>query len=321
MLRMYVAMQRARDKKPGFVFFFLMSIWNTFLLASGRTTFPTERFMQANKLPCGFTDRHCIESKSVGILVLAARKDLVMLPHSISAAVSSIGHQDSEVYTTVILPSEDIGRCQELLIGFKNISLVEEESLLDHEFRICLRERFKDRYGWALQQFLKVAFVLKSDLDGVFVVDADTVLIGKRDWLCENGSQKLTPSDEYNPSYYEFLSTRGVGSLNPKFTFVSHHMLMQPWILREAFAFAGWKNLKDLLLSVNSHKFLNDTSPFSIDFELYAQYLYQAYPDRVSLEKWCNLGIPREEDLDSQIRSSISRYSHQFSSISFHSYL
>jgi hypothetical protein len=163
--------------------------------------------------------------------------------------------------------------------------------------------------------------VLDSDLDGVFVVDADTILIDKRDWISEEGHQILTPSDEFNPSYYEFLSSVGISSMNPEFTFVSHHMLMQPWILREAFAAAGWSHPTDLLRSIISHKYLNEESPFSIDYEFYAQYLISAHPELVTLQKWSNLGVSRQTLLESQIQLITTKYSNQFSSISFHSYL
>jgi hypothetical protein len=168
---------------------------------------------------------------------------------------------------------------------------------------------------------LKIIHVFNSEFAGVFVVDADTVLIDKRNWFCQEGHQILTPSDEFNLSYYEFLSSVGIGTLKPEFTFVSHHMLMQPWVLREAFAFIGWRNSTDLLESIVSHNYLNEESPFSIDYEFYAQYMRVAYPDLVTLNKWSNFGVRREVELKDLVESACSKYSGKFSSISFHSYL
>ena len=74
----------------------------------------------------------------------------------------------------------------------------------------ALKLRFQSRYGWTLQQFLKISFVLESSLDAILIVDADTVLLEERSWISDSGRQILTPSDEFNISYYDFLSTIGI---------------------------------------------------------------------------------------------------------------
>lgn len=321
MLRKIVTSRRAKEQTPGFIFFFSVSLWNLVLRLRGRTPFPIKRFMAANRLPSSPPSGSPLKSKSVGILFLAAETDFEILPFAIPAAIESLSKSASQAQITVIVPSKDVADCRRLLSEFVNLTIVDEESVLSEDLRIILKNRFGVRYGWALQQILKVLYVLNSDLDGVFVVDADTILVGKRDWFSEGGRQILTPSDEFNPSYYEFLSSVGVSSLNPEFTFVSHHMLMQPWVLREAFAAAGWSSPKDLVDNIISHTYLNEQSPFSIDYEFYAQYVMSAHPELVTLQKWSNLGVARQKSIESQIPSVMNRYSNQFSSISFHNYL
>lgn len=321
MLRKYVAFRRAKGNNPGLFFFLCLSLWNILSRVRGRTPFPTKRFVKANRLPTAGFIQKCVNTKSVEVLFLAGNKDLELLPFSIPAAVNSIIDTVSEIHVTVILAKNDIIKSQLLLSHLQNITLVDEETILSDEIRLGLKTKFGERYGWALQQFLKVVYVYNSELDGVFVVDADTVLLDRRIWLSENGQQILTPSDEFNSSYYEFLSSVGIGSATPDFTFVSHHMLMQPWVLREAFALAGWENPIDLLKSIISHNFLNEESPFSIDYEFYAQYMMSAYPDLITLSKWSNFQVRRETGLTSQVQLLSSKYSNKFSSVSFHSYL
>lgn len=321
MLRNIVTSQRAKDKTPGTFFLFSALFWNVALRIRGRSPFPIKRFISANRLPSSGISDEILQSKSIGILFLAAEKDFEMLPFAIPAAINSIHQCASEVRVTVIVPSKDIAICQSLLGAFSNLTLVDEETVLSEDFRLTLKHRFGERYGWALQQVLKVVYVLESNLDGVFVVDADTILIDRRNWITQEGHQVLTPSDEFNPSYYEFLSSVGLGSLAPEFTFVSHHMMMQPWILREAFAAAGWKHPLDLLNAIVAHTYLNEQSPFSIDYELYAQYIMKAHPDLIELQKWSNLSVPRRKELELHIQSTTGKFSNRFSSISFHSYL
>lgn len=321
MLRKYVVFRRAKGAKPGLFFFLFISLWNILLYVRRRHPFPTMRFIEANRLPTKDNHQACVKPRSVEVLFLAAKKDLELLPFSIPAAIDSISDTVAEIHVTVILPKKDIPESRKILSHLQNISLVDEETILSDEILLSLRNRFGERYGWALQQVLKIIHVFNSEFAGVFVVDADTVLIDKRNWFCQDGHQILTPSDEFNVSYYEFLSSVGIGTLKPEFTFVSHHMLMQPWVLREAFAFVGWRNSTDLLESIVSHNYLNEESPFSIDYEFYAQYMRVAYPDLVTLNKWSNLGVRREVELKDLVESACSKYSGKFSSVSFHSYL
>jgi hypothetical protein len=75
------------------------------------------------------------------------------------------------------------------------------------------------------------------------------------------------------------------------------------------------------------HEILNfsegdEVSPFCIDFEFYAQYMYNYHSNLVRLEKWSNVGVKRvdapiERQLDEAVPKSVGR----FASISLHAYL
>lgn len=321
MLKRFVASQRAKTTRPGFVFWTLATGWNFLARARKKSLFPVTRFIQANRLLPEPNSCQPAVNKSVGVLFVTAGKDLEMLQWSIPFAVRSLRTLSSTVKISVVVPSMDLKYCQELLANLPDVEIVSEDSYIKKEVVDALRLRFQDRFGWVLQQFLKVAFVLESNLDAILIVDADTVLLDERNWILDNGKQILTPSDEFNLSYYEFLSSIGIGKINPKYTFVSHHMLMQPNYLRLAFKQSGKSFPDEILESVLNHDFQNSSSPFSLEYEVYGQFLFNHHPDKVELLKWANLGIPRQTNLADQIEREVHKNTGRYSSLSFHTYL
>jgi uncharacterized protein len=321
MLRKYVASQRASTKKPGLGFWLLANSWNILSRLQNKAKFPVDSFIRANRLSADEYPEDLTNNKSIEILFVAAGKDLEMLPWAIPAAITSVNTSPSKSQVTVIVPSRETSRCNQILKDFKDVRVISEDTVIPHQVSLALKEKYAERSGWALQQFIKIAYVMESQMDGVLIVDADTILLKKRNWLSVHGEQILTPSDEYNVSYYDFLSSIGIGQLKPEFTFVSHHMLMQPLILREAFESINLSFPNDVLRRILDYKFLSDSSPFSIDYEFYGQYLFNNYPSDVKLQKWANVGLPRSANLDAQIMSETKRCQGRYYSISFHSYL
>lgn len=319
MIGKYIASRRAAARKPGLGFYFFISCLNLLVKPMKREKFPIDKFMKANKLPSGsFTDQ-LQNDCSIELLFVVAGKDLEMLTWSVPAAIASLGLRKNPVKVSVIVPRQDVLECKKILRGAENVILICEDSILPAQVFTRLKDKFGNRFGWALQQFLKLAFILNSSSDGVLVVDADTILLERRNWLSSNGEQILTPSDEYNKSYYEYLASINISGINPPLTFVSHHMLMQPSILCEALSHAKLSFPYGLLDSITSYKFLNQNSPFSVDYEMYAQYLLNKYPEKVLLLKWANKGIPRKSAKD--IERSCQEFSGIYNSLSFHSYL
>jgi hypothetical protein len=278
------------------------------------------RFIRANRLEISRIAPSNLVVPSTEILIVCAGADLEMLPHVIPAAVKSVvGGGSPKV--TVIVPEIDFPKCSQVLSEMPDVNIVNEDEIFSQEIINTLRVRFGSRFGWVLQQFLKVKYVSNSTLSGVLVVDADTILLEPRTWVDLEGNQILTPSDEYNYSYYEFLYSRNLSPLRPRYTFVSHHMLFQPILLTKALYHGGWSSVEELIDDVVQSNFSSETSPFSIDYELYAQFVYMNFPEKIRITKWSNIAIQRVGSLSPQIAKESVQYKDDFSSISFHSYL
>ena len=262
--------------------------------------------------------------KRIELLFLATKKDFEVLSFSIQSA-SNVTSQNENVFISIVVPDSLEQECKEQLIDLEEkIVVVPESLLITPDISSQISERFKERAGWVIQQLLKLQFVIRSHSDGVLVVDSDTILLEPRVWLDSGGQQILTPTWEHHLPYYVFLKSLGICELEPDFTFVSHHMLMQPKILNELFEYARWKNIEDLAKLICSLPNLGEQSPFSLDYELYAQYLYKFHPDKVLLGKWSNkaVALPSGKiDRKVKIEEEIEISRNKFASLSFHSYL
>jgi hypothetical protein len=98
-------------------------------------------------------------------------------------------------------------------------------------------------------------------------------------------------SSEYHAPYYEVLTQLGLNCKNPKFTFVTHHMLFDPKKFHSILNFLGITSIDELLfktIEVLSKK--RDVS-ICVEFELYAQGLIKWFPEYVHLQRFGNLGV------------------------------
>lgn len=192
--------------------------------------------------------------------------------------------------------------------------VIDEGELIPSAIASRLEELFPTRRNWILQQLIKLASVLHCSARGVLVLDADTVLMHARTWVTSDGRQVLTPSLEWHKPYYALLA--GLARNNwprPHFSFVSHHMLMQPDILRVIMSSIGLNSIDALVDSLGDLASNSTESTFS-EYEFYAQGLLALEPQNVALAKWSNLSVRREE---AGLRQRFTRYM----SISCHHYL
>lgn len=248
-----------------------------------------KRFFKTNRLRNHRQIDYSISYPALDILVVAHVKDFEILPLSLKAAIRHTRHHPNSSIT-VIVPDKDAAFCQYLLkkelIG---ATVLSESQFLNESEMSRIRSSFGERAGWVIQQILKIRFVLSTKSPATIVIDADTILQIDRLWIDEFGVQVLTPTWEYHEAYYSFLSKYEIVGTKPIYTFVPHHMVFQRSILIEALSTAGLLDNEDLIVEVLKNGSTGEQSPFSIDYELYAQFLFNKYPSLVYLEPWANL--------------------------------
>jgi hypothetical protein len=272
-------------------------------------------------------EEHNLSVKSlipIEILVVATKKDFDILPYAIQFAINNSQNQIFKV--TIICPAVDISEIYEnylqSVLPKVKIIFLSEEDVVPIRIRESLKKNFKLNSGWVLQQFLTVEHCLKSQARGILVVNADTILLRPQSWLDDKNNQILMPSFEFHQPYYDFLNRAFNFDKTPRYTFVSHHMLIQPLFLREIFGKLGIDNLEYLFSSVMKFEIKDEASPVCLEFELYAQGLMKFFPNLVSLVKFSNISVEREAILGKNIKLEIlETYRRVYNSVSAHSYL
>jgi len=240
---------------------------------------------------------------SIEVLSVALRKDFGILPISLESIVKSSLNSIDQI--SVISPRNDISEFVTEDNGFDifgtEVKFIPEELVISENSRQRLQAIIGSRYGWVLQQLLTLKFCLDSNARGVLVVNADTVLLKELQWLDKFGNQVLMTSLEFHPPYHDFLYRAFGNSKNPKFTFITHHMLIQPDKLRTIFSKLKIGDIDELITLVEKHALLTEVSAVCLEFEIYVQHLLKFFPKNVKLVKFSNIRLADRENLTSQI--------------------
>ena len=311
------------DRRPGLILKSASRILST-LKVKNISGLSIERLLSVFDIDFSEPNLNSLIDKSLNLLFVSTNKDFKMLPLSIEGGFYSTTNF-RQVFATVIVPDDQVAECRSILSELLKkypIEILPESSIVPHKYLDDLKIKFGWRFGWVLQQILKTKFSIDSEHDFVLIIDSDTVLLRKRNWVLENGKQLLTPSWEYNPSYYRFLNTQGLFPLHPKYTFVSHHMLTQPNLFKKATQMLGWNNLDNMVKTLVEYDSDGELSPFCIEYELYGQYMYLFESESCFLEKWGNTSVPAQILLEFSSYEEIrEKYALSLASVSAHSYL
>ena len=291
---------------------------------SNNIVLDTNRFVSANRLRVKKWEsdalyyRNPLEEK-ISIAIVATEKDFELLTKCIYFAKKSLDDYYSG-YTYVVVPRLQVNPCKLIIqmSQFNDVLVISEDEFINESEALKLKQKFGSRFGWALQQILKLGQVLSSNTPYTLIVDCDTLLLQKRNWI-SNRKQILFPSWEYNQPYYDLLSRFGICELYPDYTFVTHHMLMKKEFLIEALSCMRVSSLADVVTFVINNS-TDDPSPFCIEYELYGQYLYKFKSDYFFMEKWSNTSVLRKDITDCTNEEIELKYS-KFASISAHSFL
>lgn len=283
--------------------------------------FDEKRFERANWISSSIDRKAGEKDKSIELIVVSTSKDFDILVHSVNYAIKALSEYKYGG-VRIIVPKRDLDECTKLFSGDnQKIKIIDETTIISSDQINFLSQNFGTRYTWILQQLLKMQATLNSTADAVLILDSDTLLLRKRPWFDQQGKQILTPSFEFNPPYYIFLNKTISSKVIPDYSFVSHHMIIQPKILKQIMIEINMPDLNQFLEYCCLHSDKSSSSPICIEYELYAQYITSRKPKCVFFARWANATIPKKYSrliINSKILRFI--FSHTFNSISFHSW-
>jgi hypothetical protein len=277
------------------------------------------RFLTANLAPFDYDDNYVDETKELTIVIVATSKDFRLLGECIYYAEKNLTHVARRKYE-VIVPSGDLRKAENLLTDVQHVNIRDEDLLLNSNIRSSIRSKHPSRYGWVLQQFLKLDFIANcSESENFLLLDADTILLKPRKWLYPKGRQLLFNSWERHEPYYGVLKALGLDVPKSSLSFVTHHMFIRRSYLLKMFSDLGVSTIEDLCAKVLKVSLDSEESPFSIDYELYGHYMALRHPNSICLAKWSNMNVRlvANQSLDKELSALGSNYA----SASFHDYL
>lgn len=308
------------DKKPNFLD--IISIVPLLLFLGMLKEFKIViRSYKSNRLPTEPTFNNDKNIPKVTLLIVAEQKDFELIPFSLKQALINSRNLISRV--VFITPSRQIESCRRIVNDFQNqvvMEFISEDAIVNRNVRELIKREFKNRYGWILQQFATVAFLLEESLSGsipVLALDADTLLTRPTTFINKENKQVLLCSTEYHQPYYVLINKLSNDLCHDKLSFISHHMIYQPDLFRTIFRDLNIDSIEKLLKFVLENYDKKSESPICVEFEIYAQWLVKNFRAKIELLKFSNISISREHFLQNPDLAQYSGYK----SVSLHSYL
>ena len=259
-----------------------------------------------------------ITNDDVTLFIPATIKDFDILKEVIRYATRSLA-QFNNIETLIVVPNSELKQVRKLLEGL-SVKVLNEEDLFS---KTLVAERFPNstRINWIYQQFLKLSAIYNAETSYVLVLDADTILLTKREWVDKNGRQILSPTLEFEKPYDEIASQMNL-ALKPDLStsFVPHHMLYWKNSFKSMLQFLNVESIQELA-DLISKKSQGGNIPFCVDYELYGRFLLIFMPEKLILTRWANLPLKRKYFKTIQKNHYLVKLlSLFFNSISFHSW-
>lgn len=322
MLAFILNVFRIKFIKPGIIFKLIISLLKVYYrISRKKNSVDFNRFIKANNLPNSIKFEKSMENLSIDLIIVASRKDFDVIDKTLAITLSNLSNFDT-VQISIIVPELDLELAKNIsLKSDHKVSIVEEFQILDVDFLNNLKKIFSARATWVYQQALKLNALSRSTSNYAMILDADTVILNSRTWLFPDKKLMLTPSDEYNDEYYNFLKCINIGKLHPEFTFVSHHMFYDVNLVKKMLAEISLTLPSEQLSVITRYANKSTPSPLCIDYELYGQWMLNHNFDQVALLKWSNIGISKQYlNFFANSRAIKWLFSKLYNSVSFHSW-
>lgn len=324
---MFVSYYTRRNYQPNpftFVAFYLLFFAENplKLFHIFRETRNLKRIYKSLRLPVESTIGETNAPK-IELLSVAAGKDISILPLSLESAIKNSLNPVELI--TIIVPSHEVQNCHQTLqpLNFKaKLQILDENEYYSADEIEALKKKFGTRFGWVFQQFLALKHIRSSNFKGVLLLNSDTIILNQTLWLSQEKRQILMVSIEYHAPYYEVLSKLIKSPVLPKYTFITHHMLFQPDLLRRIFKEYEIESESKLLCWVLNNVKSSLESSMCLEFELYAQGILSLNPELVELLKFANISMSRSSESVQEVRQILSSNTKSvYNSVSMHDYI
>jgi len=185
------------------------------------------------------------------------------------------------------------------------------ENLTAHSYR-------GTRWGWYLQQLLKLKAADFVTTPYYLVVDSDTIFLRKREIFTPSGKPYFIRASEYHRPYFRKFSILFGFEADHEYSFIAHNMVFSRKLVKEMISNikgnASWPKL--ILQGIDFSKFDPKHKLSFSEFETYGHYLKARHPEEFSMRQleWTNCRFRPN-------RYVIWRLENLFDFCSFHNYM
>ena len=322
MLSLFLNFYRIKWVHPGCLFNLVFRLLKWFYRSRGiELEFRPRQFKTANRIEQGGKISLADSEANVEVYMLASEKDIECLDITLPFAYRSVaGLSISQL--VLVVPDSIIEKVKHILAGVSlNFQVLPESSVVSYSNLSIIKSHFGERSGWVYQQALKLALLQNSPAQYALIVDSDTVLLNPREWVKADGSIALTPTEEFNDAYFLFLERLGSLSVSPQTSFIPHHMFYEVSAFRKLTLQLNIENTFQVIEKIKEHSDVSNSSPFSLDYEMYAQWSLSKLDPRVRLIRWSNISMSRSRlELFRRYPKFLRLSRFFYNSVSFHSW-
>lgn len=267
---------------------------------------------------------------AIELVIPFVEKDLAALPIVLAAAKRNIRNPLATI--TLITPRGADGKgprfsspasqtaLNAILSENPDVRVLYDQDILGTALLNELNARFGagDRNaGWVMQQLIKLSAAHQSAEIGALILDADTVMLSPKTWIRSDKRQLLQIANEYHADFMRHVLMYFGVPKKYRLSFITHHQLMQPEVVRRMFP-NGSESLLDWWKS--------STDPIGRDlgdYEAYGCFLAHHYPERVAYGSFGNLFSPHLAKFMRDLREtglSPEQLIPDYCTVSFHSW-
>jgi hypothetical protein len=212
------------------------------------------------------------------VIIPCGPKDVQMLPVCVEGVRRFVTHPIKRV----IVVTDNVSLVSKVLPKDFQAQVVHENDWLAH---LSLQHKIR---GGVLQQLIKLEARRHVELDHFLVVDADTCILKPRAFKLKR-KYILRYTDSYERKYDHAIRSFMPGIPREAVSFVAHHMLFNRHILTNFIA--RWqqncgRNWIECAIDLDNKTLFS----FS-EYELYANSLISAHPDKVCYEYWRGVDV------------------------------
>ncbi len=246
----------------------------------------------------------------VSVLIPLAAKDLEQAALALQSIRKFVSHPIENIYI--------VGQNDDQIRSFchQNATIyINEEDILPESIKNLTYEiAGKSQNGWIRQQIIKLTSFAYIDAKTILVHDADTIFVRPISFMDKDERQLLFTSDEYLKSYHRM--TEKLLGPTPRYprSFIAHGMLFQRDLMAALHNTIQINCGMGLVDAVITHLALNDGAALS-EYEVYGNYLYSHFRDRIYLTYWFNYQITHPIAMNFDV---LTRRFARFNSVSRH---